>query len=167
MTLAVGTELHPHCAGELRRRSGKATCQDGVGREQDVVGNAGLHPGAAHPRCCCIPSRVEWRNSCRGGGNAAWLGYLQPLISQTPPSQTLVTQWVWTEMLFLVDGPGSKALPCVWDSSQSLPGVGQPTGSSAGTSRGVLVPATSQGRHLTGGSCACHIPALLPSPSAC
>lgn len=44
--------------------------------------------------------RLGWQECSLSG-----LQYLQPLISQILPSQTkLVTKWVWTEMLFPVNG---------------------------------------------------------------
>lgn len=109
-------------------------CPDGEGSDQDIVCSPSLDPAVDHPRCCWILSllrgleqfvqgRLGWQECSQSG-----LQYLQPLISQILPSQKPVTKWVWTEILFLVNRPGSKGAG-MWlgrgEAASPLPGVGQ------------------------------------------
>lgn len=113
-----------------------------------MVCSPGLHPAVDHPCCCWILRHLReleefvqgrlGRQECSRSG----LQYLQPLISQVLPSETLVTKWVWTEMPFLVDGPGSKGLACGWHQAASPQCAW--CGTALLTRQGVLVPATSQ-----------------------
>lgn len=110
-------------------------------------------PSMDHPHCCWILSqlrgleefvqgRLGWQECSLSG-----LQYLQPLISQILPSQTLVTKWVWSELLFLVNRLSSKGLACVWD------GLRQPVPAWCGTAHGQVC------WHVTGFLC-------LPHPSS-